>query len=103
MSEQERQSPEAVSRSESTELPLDNLESEDTWSLVLLGLPAARSTPGLADPLVGPEEGLGDSYCCYLESVLISGVGSGIWLSPHVELCSLLTSTSEEAMQVLLM
>ena len=35
VSKQERQSPEAISRSASAKFPLDNLESEDAWSLVL--------------------------------------------------------------------
>ena len=39
VSEQERQSLEAVSRLESTEFPLDEPESEGAWSLVLLELP----------------------------------------------------------------
>ena len=103
VSGQERWSPEAVSRSESTKLPLDELESENTWSLALLGLPAAVSLSGSADPLVGLEEELGDFHCGGPELVLVSGVGLGIWSLRHVELCSLLTLTSEEVMQVLLM
>ena len=66
MSEQERQSPEAVSRLESTELPLDELESEDTQSPVLLGLPVTASLSGSAGPQVGLEEGLDDSCCGFL-------------------------------------
>ena len=96
MSEQEKQSPEAVSRSESTELPLDELESEDTWSLVLLELPATTSSLGSASPPAGLEEGLEDSHHACLETGLVSGVGSGVWLLPHVKLCSLPTLTSGE-------
>ena len=59
VSKQERQSPEAVSKSESTKFPLDELESEDAWSLVPLELPVAASSFGSASPLVGKEEGLG--------------------------------------------
>ena len=95
MSKQERQSPEALSRSESVEFPLDKLESEDTWSPVLLELPAATSS-GSAGPLVGLEEGLGDSCYCCPESVLVFGVRLGVWSLPHVELCSFPTSTSGE-------
>ena len=102
MSEQERQSSEAVSRLESTKHPLDDMESEDTWSLVVLELLATASSSGSASPLVGLVEGLGHSHCCFPESVLVSGVGLGIWSSPHVELCSLPTSTAGEVMRVLL-
>ena len=86
---------EVASRLESTELPLDP-GSEDTWSLVFLWLPAATSLLGSAGPPVGLEEGLRDYYHCFSESVPVSGVGSGIWSMPCVELCSLLTSTSGE-------
>ena len=89
VSEQERQSPEAVSRSESIMFPLDELESEDTWSPVHMELPAAASS-GSAGPLVRLYEGLGDSHHCCPESVLVSDVRSGI--------CSLLTLTSGELM-----
>ena len=96
VSEQERQSPEAVPRPESTKHPLDELESEDTQSLALLGLPAATSSLESAGPPVGLEDRLEDSHCGCPELVMVSGVGLGIWLSPHVELCSLLTPTSGE-------
>ena len=59
VSKQDRQSLEAVSRPESTELPLEKLESVDTWCPVLLELPATASSLGSAGPLVGLGEGLG--------------------------------------------
>ena len=73
---------------------LDKSGSEDVWSLVLFTLPATASSSGSARPLMGLEEGLEDSCLCHLEPVLVSGVKSGIWSSPHVQLCSLSTSTS---------
>ena len=75
VSKQEMQSPGAVSRLESTRFSLDDLESEDTWSPVVLGLPATMSLMGSAGPPVGLEEGLGDSHHGCLESVLLFGVG----------------------------
>ena len=102
VSEQERQSPEAVSRSESAMFPLDEPESEDVWSLVLFVLPAITSSLVLARPLMELVEGLEDSCLCHWELVPVSGVKLGIWLSPCVELCSLPASTSEEQTWVLL-
>ena len=57
------------------EHPLDDLESEDTWSLVLLELPATTSSSGSASPLVGLEEGLGGSHHGCL------GDSPGLWCS----------------------
>ena len=76
--EQERQSPEAVSKSESAMFPLDEPESEDVWSLVLFELPAAASSSGLARALMGPEGGLEDSCLHCPELVLGSGINSGM-------------------------
>ena len=93
VSEQEKQSPEVVSRSESAKLPLHepkswgHLVSSCSWALL-----TTASLLGLAGPPVGLEEGLGNSLCGCPESVLVSGVGSGVWLSPCVGLCSLLIS-----------
>ena len=44
---------------------------------------------------------MGDSYICCPELVPVSGIKSGVWSSPHVELNSLLTSTSGESIQAL--
>ena len=98
VSEQERQSPEAVSRLESITFPLDELESGDAWSPVLLELPGAASSLGLAGPPVGLEEGLEESHLCSPEPVLVSGVKFSVWSSPCVDLCSLPTSTYGEVM-----
>ena len=103
MSGQERQSLEAVSRSESTELPFNEMESEDIQYLVVLGLPTTVSSSGSVGPLMGLEEGWGISHCGCPESVLVSGVGLGVWSLPCVEVCSLPTSTSGKVTQVLLM
>ena len=100
--QQERQSPEAVSRSESAMFPLDQPEPEDIQSSVLFELPVTASSLGSARPVMGLEEELEDSCLCKPEQVLVSGVKSGIWLSTHVELCSLPTSTSGEVRWVLL-
>ena len=78
--------------------PFDEPESEDAQSSVLFELPVATSSSGSARCLVGLKEGLEDSCLCHLEPVLVSGVKSGIWSLPCVELCSLLTSTSWEVM-----
>ena len=96
VSEQERQSLEAMSRSESAMFPFDKPESEDVWSSVLFELPATASSSGSAGPLVGLEEGLDNPSLCHLGLDLVSGVKLGIWSLPSVELCSLLTSTSGE-------
>ena len=74
VSEQERLSPEAASRSESAMFPLDNPESEDVWSPVLFGLPVTASSSGSVGFLMGLEEGLEDSCLYHPELVLISGV-----------------------------
>ena len=99
--EQKRQYHRGCVQSESAIFPFD--ESEDASSSVLFELPVTTSSSALAGHLVRLEEGLGDSCLCCLEPVLVSGVKLGVWSSPCVELCSLLTSTSEEVMQVLLM
>ena len=103
VSEQERQSLEAMCRSESAMFPFGEPESEDAQSSVLFELPMTTLSSGLAGHLVGLEKELEDSCLCCLELVPVSGVKSGVWSSPCVELCSLPTSTSEEVMQVLLM
>ena len=54
-------------------------------------------------PSMELDEGLEDSYLCCPELVLVSGVKAGIWSLPHVELCSLPTSTLGEVTQVLLL
>ena len=102
VSEQERQSPEAVSRSESAMFPLDDPKSEDVQSLVLFELPVTVSSSELARPLMGLEDGLEDSCLCHLESVPAPGVKPGILSLPCMELCSLPTSTTGEQTQVLL-
>ena len=102
VSEQERQSPEAMSRWESAMFPFDGPKTEDIWSSVLSELPVTALLSGSAGPLVGLEEGLKDCCLCCLEPVLVSGVKSGVWSLPCVELCSLLTSTSGEVTQALL-
>ena len=101
VSEQERQSPEAVSRSESAMFPLDKPESENVWSSVLFELPVTASSSGSVGSLVGLEEGLEDSCLCHMEPVLVSDVKLGLWSLPCVKLCSLPISTSGEVMQVL--
>ena len=101
VSQQERQSPEAASRSKSAEFPLDELESEDAWSPVLLELPVTASSSGLASHPMGLEEGQEDSHLCCPEPVLVSGIKWSIWSSPHMEVCSLPTSTPGEATQIL--
>ena len=103
VSEQERQSLEAVSRSESTMLPLVEPESEDVWSLVLFELPVTASSSGSAGPLMGLEKGWRTLCLCSPEPVPVSGIKSGIWSLPHVKLCSLPASTLGEVMWVLLM
>ena len=102
VSEQERQSSEAMFRSESTMFPFDEPESEDVWSSELFELPVTATSSGLAGPLVGVEEGQEDPCLCYLEPIPVSGVKSGIWSSPCAELCSLPTSTSGEVTCILL-
>ena len=74
VSKQERQSLEAVSRSESAMFPLDKPESEDLWSPVLFELPVTASSLGLAGPLMGLKEGLEDSCLCQLEPIPDFGV-----------------------------
>ena len=57
VSQQERQSSEAVSKSESAMFPLDEPESEYVWSPVLLELPVAALSSGSARGLMGLEGG----------------------------------------------
>ena len=102
VSEQERQSLAAVSRSESAKFPLNKPESEDAWSLVLLELSTTAPLSGSASPPMGLKEGLDDSHLCCLEPVLVSGVKSGVCSLHHVELCSFPASTLGEVTQVLL-
>ena len=103
VSDQERQSLEVISRLESAMFPFDKPESEDVRSSVLLQVPVTDTSSGSTKCLVRLEEGLEDSCLCCLEPVPVSGVKSGIWSSPCVELCSVLISTSGEVMQLLLM
>ena len=90
VSEHVMQSPEAVSKSESATSSLDESESDQAWS-------------GSATPLVGLEDGLA-GFCphCWLLGPA-SGTDFGMIPSPHVELYSLLTSTSGEQIWVLLL
>ena len=74
VSEQEMQSPEAVSRSDLTMFPLDKPGSEDVQSSVLFKLPVTASSSGSAGPLLGLEEGLEDSHLCHMEPVSVSGL-----------------------------
>ena len=53
VSEQERQSQDAVSMSESAMFPLDKPESEEVWSPVLFELPVNALSLGLAKTLMG--------------------------------------------------
>ena len=78
VSEQERESLEAVSRSESAMFPFEKPESEDVWSSVLFELPVAASSSGSDGPLMGLEEGLMDSCLCHLELGPVSGGKSGV-------------------------
>ena len=73
VSEQERQSPEAVSKSESAMFPLHEPDSEDVQCPVLLELPAAVPVSGSAGALMGLDGGLEDSclHCLELGLVLI--------------------------------
>ena len=85
VSEQERQSPEAMSRSELAMFPFDKPETEDVQSAVLFELPVTASSLGLAGSLVGLEEGLEDSCLCHLEPVPVCGVKLGVWSPPSEE------------------
>ena len=76
VSKQERQFPEAVSRSESAMYPLDKPESEDVQSPVLFELPAAIPSSGSA--LVGLEGGLEDLCLCFTELGLVFSITSGM-------------------------
>ena len=69
VSEQEKQSPEPVSKSESPMFPLDEPESEDVQPLVLFELPVTIPLSGLVRALVGPRRGLEDSclHCPQLD------------------------------------
>ena len=57
MSEQDKQSPEAVSKSDSAMFPLDEPESEEVQSPVLIELSVAIPSSGLVRVLVGLEGG----------------------------------------------
>ena len=102
VSEQERQSLEAVSMMESAMFPFEKPESEDVWSSVVFELPVTDSPSGSTRPLVGLDERLEDSCLCCLEPLPVSSVKLGIWSLPCVDLCSLLTSTSVEVTRVIL-
>ena len=86
VSKQERQSAEGVFRSESAMFPLEKPESEDVLCLVLFELPATTLSSGSARALMKLEERLEDSCLCHPEPVLVSGIRSGMWSSPHVDL-----------------
>ena len=77
VSKQEKQSPEAVSKSESI-IPLDESESADVCSLVLFELSMAVPSSGWVRALVGLEGGLEDPSLCYLKLGLVSGINSGM-------------------------
>ena len=72
VSKQVRQSPEALSKSESAMFPLDEPESKDAWYPVLFELPTATSSSGLARTLKGLDEARG-----LLSS--LSRTASGFW------------------------
>ena len=78
VSEQEKQSPEAVSKSESAIFPLDKPESEDVQSLVLFELPVAVLSSGSVRALVGLEWGIEDSCLHCSELGMVSGINSGV-------------------------
>ena len=85
VSEQERQSLEAVSRSEPATFPFDEPESEDVWSSVLFELPATASSSGSVGPLVGLQEGLeGSCLCClsWFQFLVLN------WVYGHCPVCS---------------
>ena len=103
VSEHKMQSPEAVSILESATFSLGDSESNEAWPLVLFELPATVPSLGSMVALVGLEGGLAGScpHCSKLGPA--SSTNSGMSLSPQAELCSLLTSTTWELMQVLLL
>ena len=76
VSEQERQSPEAVSKSEASMFPHDEPESEDAQSLVLFELPVAVPSSGLVGALMELEGWL--EYSCLHCPELVSGINSGM-------------------------
>ena len=78
VSQQEKQSPEAVSKSESAMFPLDEPESEDVQSLVLFELSEAIPASGSVRVLVELEGGLEDSYLHCLELGLVSDINSSM-------------------------
>ena len=86
VSKQERESPEVVSKSESTMFFFAEPESEDVQSSVLFELPAAIPPSGLVRDLIGLEGGLEDSCLHPPELGLVSGINSGMLVSPCVEL-----------------
>ena len=72
VSKQERQSLDAVSRSESAIFPLDKPESQDVQSSVFFRQPVTASSSGSAGPLMVLEEGLEDLF-------LSPRAGSSFW------------------------
>ena len=92
------QSPEAVSISESATSSLDESESDEAWSLVLLKLPAAVASSGSAVALVGLEGQLvGSCPCCCLKLDPAYSTNLHVSLPPCTELCSVLALTSWES------
>ena len=73
VSEYERQSEEAVSRSESAMFPFGGPECEGVQSLVFFELLVTALSSGSAGPLMGLEEGLENSLS------LSPGASSGFW------------------------
>ena len=104
VSKHERQSPEAVSMSEWSTLPLDNSELEEGRSSVLLGFPASATS---SRPLAVALEGLGWLACSYpscsrLVPGPVSGANLGVSQSHWVVLDPALASTYGEQTWVLL-
>ena len=97
------QSLEAVSISESATSSLDESESDEAWSPVILELPATVPSAGSVVALVGLEWELVGSCPCYCLKVgPASGTNLGMSSLPCAELCSILSSTSWELTLVLL-
>ena len=86
MSEHEMQSPEAVSMTELSTFSLGKLESDEARSPVLGELSAGASSSGSAMALVRWEGGMSGSCSQCSELGLASSIGSGMLLSPCVEL-----------------
>ena len=82
MSEHEMQSPEAVSRSESSTFSLDDCESHEAWSPLLFKLPVTVPPSGSMVALVGLEGGLAGSCSCCSKLGPASGTNLDVFLSP---------------------